>query len=223
MLKKLSPKRLNESFFCFFRLWPAFAFLMAFALVPLKKPVMLFDGKTFNGWEGDTVKMWRIENGMLIGGSLTETVPHNDFIVTTKSYSNFVLKLKFKLSGTDGFINTGVQFHSKRLTDPPYEMTGYQADLGEKYWASLYDESRRNKTLIGPDSLLVNKILKRGDWNDYEVLSQNGRIRIKLNGTQTVDYKEPDKSIPQSGLIGLQIHGGGKAEVAYKDMWIEEL
>jgi hypothetical protein len=29
--------------------------------------------------------------------------------------------------------------------------------------------------------------------------------------------------IPQEGLIGLQIHGGGKALVAFKDIFIEEL
>ena len=40
---------------------------------------------------------------------------------------------------------------------------------------------------------------------------------------QTVDYTEPDPEIPQTGLIGLQIHGGGKAKVFYKDLMIEEL
>ncbi|QRQ99676.1 3-keto-disaccharide hydrolase [Dyadobacter sandarakinus] len=185
--------------------------------------VPLFNGKNFSGWEGDTVKTWRIEEGALTGGSLTETVPHNEFIATRKTYANFILKARFKLTGTDGFINTGVQFHSRRLTDPVYEMTGYQADLGDKYWASLYDESRRNKTLISPDSALISRILKKNDWNDYEIQSENGRIRIRLNGTQTVDYKEPDKNIPQKGLIALQIHGGGKAQVAFKDIMIKEL
>jgi hypothetical protein len=193
------------------------------SIVQKPKPVRLFDGKTFNGWEGDTVKTWRIENGALVGGSLKEKVPNNNFLVTTKTYSNFILKTKFKLLGTEGFINTGVQFHSQRLTNPSYEMTGYQADLGNGYWASLYDESRRNKTLIAPDSMLIKKILKPGTWNDYEVISESGHIRIKLNGVQTIDYVEPDKAIPQSGFIGLQIHGGGKAEVHYKDMWIQEL
>ena len=192
-------------------------------ILPEKKPVPLFDGKTFNGWEGDTVKTWKIEDGAITGGSLTETVPHNEFLRTKKSYSNFILKVKFKLTGSEGFINTGVQFHSVRAKDPAYEMIGYQADLGDKFWASLYDESRRNKTLIAPDSALVEKIVKRNDWNDYEVRSQNGRIRILLNGTQTVDYTEPDKSIPQNGIIGLQIHGGGKAKVYFKDLWIEEI
>ena len=195
----------------------------SFVMVPQKKRVALFDGKTFNGWEGDTVKTWKIENGTIAGGSLDETVPHNEFICTRKSYQNFVLNVKFKLTGHEGFINTGVQFHSVRAKDPAYEMIGYQADLGDKFWASLYDESRRNKTLIAPDSAEVLKLVKKNDWNDYQVRAENGRIRISLNGKQTVDYTEPDKSIPQQGIIGLQIHGGGKAKVYYKDIYIEEL
>jgi hypothetical protein len=184
------------------------------------KPVRLFDGKTFQGWEGDTQKTWKIEDAALVGGSLTETVPRNDFLVTTGSYGNFILKLKFKLEGTDGFINGGVQFRSQRLTEPAHEMTGYQADLGAKYWASLYDESRRNKTLAQPENALVTEILKPNDWNDYEIRAEGARIQLFLNGRRTVDYTEPDASIPQTGRIGLQIHGGGKAKVSYKDLSI---
>jgi hypothetical protein len=187
------------------------------------KPVPLFDGRTFQGWSGDTAKTWRIEDGAIVGGSLTETVPRNDFICTTREYSNFVLRLKFKLVGTEGFINGGVQFRSQRLKEPAHEMTGYQADLGVKYWASLYDESRRNKTLVQPDQSLVDKLLKPDDWNDYEIRAEGRHIRLLLNGGQTVDYTETDESIPQTGLIGLQIHGGGKALAYYKDITIEEL
>ena len=193
------------------------------AMTTQKKKVSLFDGKTFNGWEGDTLKTWKIDNGAIAGGSLDETVPHNNFLCTKKTYSNFILNVKFKLTGNEGFINSGVQFHSVRSKDPSYEMIGYQADLGAKFWASLYDESRRNKTLIAPDSAEVLKLVKLNDWNDYQVWSENGRIRISLNGKQTVDYTEPDKSIPQRGIIGLQIHGGGKAKVYYKDIYIQEL
>jgi hypothetical protein len=210
--------------------WWGKLFLVAGAFLTLgflgpssKKAVKLFDGKTFSGWEGDTIKTWRIENGAIVGGSLDENVPHNEFLATKRSYGNFVLKLKFKLSGEVGFINAGVQFHSKRHTDPAYEMIGYQADLGKDYWGSLYDESRRNLTLVGPDSSLIKKVLKKNDWNDYEIRSENRLITLLINGKQTVRYYEQDASIPQSGLIALQIHGGGKAEVRYKDIVIKEL
>jgi len=187
------------------------------------KQVLLFDGKTFTGFQGDTLRTWRIQEGALVGGSLQEAVPHNEFISTTKSYTNYVLKLKFKLIGHEGFINGGVQFHSQRIQNPSYEMTGYQADIGKGYWGSLYDESRRNKLLAVADSAQIKRLLRTNDWNDYEIQTEGRRIRILLNGEQTVDYTEADLTIPQSGLIAFQIHGGGKAEVHYKDIVLEEL
>jgi len=197
--------------------------LFGCAVKPIDSPVSFFDGKSLSGWQGDTEKTWRVEEGMIVGGSLNEIVPNNEFLVTDRAYENFILTLKIKLIGEEGFINSGVQFHSKRLTNPAYEMEGYQADWGEGYWASLYDESRRNITLIAPDSAEVMSWIKINDWNDYKVQAENGRIQLFINGHQTVDYTEQDKSIPQSGLIGFQIHGGGKAQVAFKDIFIEEL
>lgn len=188
-----------------------------------REAISLFDGKTFSGWEGDTLTTWSIKNGTIVGGSLNEMVPQNDFLCTKGTYTNFILKLKIKLTGHEGFVNSGIQFRSKRLKEPAHEMTGYQADWGENYWASLYDESRRNKTLMAPDSSKVLQWIKVGDWNDYEIKAENSRIRLYINGHLTVDYTEEDTTIPESGLIGLQIHGGGKALVAFKDIIIEEL
>ncbi len=197
--------------------------LCGFMLQKNQKEVPLFDGKTFNGWQGDIKTTWKIENGAIVGGSLEKTVPQNDFLCTASTYDNFILKLKVKLTGTEGFINSGIQFRSVRAKDPANEMIGYQADWGKDYWASLYDESRRNKTIAKPDSAQVLKWIKINEWNDYEVRAEKRRIRLYINGHQTVDYTEPDANIPQSGLIGLQIHGGGKALVEFKDIYITEL
>lgn len=189
---------------------------------PIQKPITLFDGKTFNGWEGDTVNTWRIFNNALMGGSLTETVPHNEFLATTESFGDFELMLEFKITGT-GFVNAGVQFHSERSKNPAYEMIGYQADLGERYWASLYDESRRDLTIVQPDSALIKKILKPATWNRFKIKSVGRRIRIWLNDVQTVDYSEPDEKIIHTGKIALQVHGGGKALAAYRNIKIIRL
>ncbi len=127
----------------------------------MAKRVMLFDGETFKGWEGDTINIWRIENGAITGGSLLHTVAHNDFICTDRSYDNFILRLKIKLTGNEGFVNSGLQFRSKRLIDLTNEIIGYLADWGEGFWAGLYNESRRGKTLIAPDSVEVLKWIKK--------------------------------------------------------------
>jgi hypothetical protein len=203
------------------------ALLLAASLPTAVKgaPVSLFDGKTFAGWEGDTNKTWRIADGAFVGGSLTAKVPRNEFLRTKRSYTNFVLRLKIKLVGTPagGFVNAGVQVRSQPAKDPPNEMVGYQCDAGEGWWGALYDESRRNKVLVKPEPKAVEKALKKEDWNVYLIRCEGLRIRTWLNGEAMIDYTEPDDSLEQFGLIGLQVHGGGPTEVTYKDITIEEL
>lgn len=185
----------------------------------------LNDGKSFAGWTGDTNKTWRIVEGAFVGGSLKDKIPRNEFLRSTRPYTNFVLKVKFKLVGTPagGFINGGVQIRSEPAKNPPNEMVGYQCDIGEGWFGALYDESRRNKPLIKPDPEAVKKAVKPDGWNEYVIRAEGRRIRTSINGGQMVDYTEPDESIPQHGLIGLQIHSGGPAEASYKDITIEEL
>ena len=183
--------------------------------------VPIFDGKTLDGWEGNE-KVWRVVDGTLRGGSL-EGNKQNEFLATKKSYKDFVLKLEYKLTGTEGFINSGVQIRSRRIDKPANEMKGYQADIGVGWTGSIYDESRRNKVMAKADGELIKKTEKLGDWNTYEIRCEGPRVVLKLNGVQTVDYTEEDKSLEQEGLIGLQIHGGAKSEVSFRNLTIEEL
>jgi hypothetical protein len=183
------------------------------------KPVALFDGKTFKGWEGNR-DVFRIEDGAIVGGSLERPTAHNDFLCTEKKYGDFELRLKFKLVGKD--TNAGVQFRSKRIPDN-FEVYGYQADLGQGYWGCLYDESRRRRVLASPDAKELDKILKRGDWNEYVVRAQGKHIQLWINGHQTVDYTEKEPEIAERGIIGLQIHAGPPGEAWYKEITIKEL
>ena len=126
-------------------------------------------------------------------------------------------------SGKSGFVNGGVQLRSKPAVNPPNEMIGYQADIGEGWWGALYDETRRNKVLVKPEAEAVKKAIKKEDWNDYEIRCEGKRIRSSINGESMIDYTEPDDAIEQFGQIGLQVHGGGVTEIYYKDITVEEL
>jgi hypothetical protein len=186
------------------------------------EPVSLFDGKTLTGWEGDA-QTWRVEEGAITGGSLTQRVPRNEFLTTKKSYHNFDLRLKIRLRGTEGFINSGVQFRSVRIPNN-YEMFGYQSDAGQDYWGKLYDESRRKKVIAEPrDAAAATAAVKTGEWNEVRIRTDGPRIRGWINGVPTYDYTEAEPGIPQDGLIGLQVHGGGTTLVQFKDIVIEEL
>jgi putative membrane-bound dehydrogenase-like protein len=191
-------------------------------LVPARaEPVSLFDGKSLEGWDYDP-KLWRVEDGLIAGGSLTETVTHNDFLASKKTYANFELRVTLRLSGT-GFVNSGVQIRSIRKPGSP-EMSGYQVDYGKGWYGKLYDESRRNKVLTeSVDQKAADAAIKEGDWNEYRIRAEGRRIQSWINGVKALDYTEPDLQIAQDGLIGIQIHGGGKAVVHVKAITIEEL
>ena len=185
-------------------------------------PVALFDGKTFSGWDGDTNHIWRIEDGALVAGDLKSMVPRNEFVATRRSYTNFVLRAQFKIEGSEGFVNGGIQIRSQRIPNHN-EMIGYQADIGEGWYGCLYDESRRNKVLARPEAAAVTRAFKPGEWNDYEIRCEGSRVRLSINGVPMVDYVEKDPAIVPSGRIGLQVHGGGKTRIAYRNLMLEEL
>ena len=134
----------------------ALLFALVTAATMAAEPMPLFDGKTFTGWEGDTEKTWRIENGEFVAGSVDRKQPRNEFLSTKENYGNFELRYEAKLLGDpkSGFVNGGVQIRSERHPDG-VEMIGYQADIGDpKYWGALYDESRRRKMLAEVEEAL---------------------------------------------------------------------
>ncbi len=187
-------------------------------------PAIIFDGETLKGWEGDTT-LWHVKDGAITAGSPDKKQERNEFLSTNKSYGDFELHLKFKLEGDPktGFVNSGVQFRSERHADG-HEMIGYQADIGDpKYWGALYDESRRKKVLAEPDMTKLEPELKRNDWNDLTIICRGANIKIIINNVTTVDYTEEDKSIPLTGKIGLQIHGGANTTVSFKNIMIATL
>ena len=186
-------------------------------------PIPLFDGKTFEGWEGSIGSVWRIEDGALTAGTLGSKQEKNDFLATKKAFQNFDLTLKWKLEGTEGFVNGGVQFRSERIPNH-HEVIGYQADLGAGFDGALYDESRRKKILARPSPEVFEKAVKPlGQWNEYRIRAEGSRIQIWLNGVQTVDYVEEEQGIADKGFVAVQIHGNATSIVQYKDLQIDEI
>lgn len=197
----------------------------------------IFDGKQLHGWSGN-LKLFRVQEGAIVGGSMNHKIPHNDFLTFEKKFQDFELRLQAKLIGEGG--NAGIQIRSRRPTEaeiksqdkatqiPEHEMVGYQVDMGKAWdsvwWGKLYDESRRRKVLAGPeDEVVLEKLVRWDDWNDYRILCEGPRIRIWLNGTLTVDYTESEAAIADSGVIGLQIHGGPPSEAWYRNLRIREI
>ena len=144
---------------------------------------------------------------------------HNTFLVSDLAARDFKLSLDVKLLNNVG--NSGVQFRTESI-DGCKEVRGYQADIGEKYWGCLYDESRRNKILVQPPATFEST-LKKGDWNEYTIRAEGDHVVLKMNGVTTVDYREPDADIARSGIVALQVHSGGPMKVEFRNIRIKEL
>ena len=193
--------------------------------VPELEPgfVWLFDGQSLEGWEGNQ-KWFRIEDKSIVAGSLKEKIPNNEFLCSKKRYDNFELRFQVRLKGQGN--NAGVQFRSERVPNH-HEVSGYQCDVGGAFersvWGALYDESRRNKMLAEGVAADVKKWTREGQWNDLRVRCEAAHIQIWLNGNPTVDYREEDAKIPQTGIIGLQIHSGPPTEAWYRAIRIRSL
>jgi HEAT repeat protein len=179
----------------------------------------LFDGRSFDGWEGAESGAFRIQDGAIVGGSLKAGLKQNEFLCTNRSYADFVLRVECKLLNANG----GIQIRSQRVPGSS-EVCGYQADMdaNNPFWGNLYDESRRG-TLVEADHALMARIVKQNDWNQYEIRCEGPRIRLSVNGVQTVDYTEKDPEIVLSGIIGLQIHAGSPSEAWYRSIQIAEI
>lgn len=181
----------------------------------------LFDGKSLKGWgvQEKEQQWWRVEDGVIVGGSMKEKIPHNTFITTSKPYGDFELTLQVKVTGNRP--NAGIQIRSERIKDH-HEMIGYQCDVGPGLWGRLYDESRRRKFVGDWVNKEAGKASKEG-WNDCRIRCEGPRIRIWINEVLTCDFTEKDPKIPLKGYIALQAHSGAPFEVRYRKIEVKEL
>jgi len=57
-----------------------------------------------------------------------------------------------------------------------------------------------------------------GEWTKLELSAHEGNVIVKINGYQTAELKA-DKG-RRTGHLALQLHGGQKMHVEYKDIEI---
>lgn len=195
------------------------AFILLFLLAGCQgdSGTPLFNGSNYDGWEGD-IEWFYIQQKSIVAGSLGRAIPQNEFLCTKESYADFTLTAKFKIVGEQ--TNGGIQFRSMRVPDSN-EVSGYQADIGQNFTGSLYDEHRRNKFLSQIDEATLASISKAdGEWSDYRISAVGPNINLSIDGIEIVNYVEKDNNIDTSGVICVQIHSGPPGEIWYQDLKI---
>ncbi len=156
--------------------------------------VLLFDGKTTNGWRG-VLKETFPDHGWVITDGAFEILPKNEGggggdIVTVDQFDNFDFVFDFKM--TEG-ANSGVKYY---VTENVYDKGAlgleYQvlddkvhpdAEMGRdgnRKLASLYD-------LIPADQ--NKKFNGIGEWNTGRIVAKNNHVEHWLNGFKVLEYE----------------------------------
>ena len=180
--------------------------------LPARVETGFFNGKDLTGWKGNG-GYWSVKDGAIVGHS-DKNIAKNEFIWSDVEVQDFYLAVDVKL--TPGDRNAGIQFRSKPV-DAHGQALGYQADVGHdqvigNVWGNLYHEHGRGK-LDWNDRAV--QVVKKGDWNRYEILAVGHRIWTAINGKLCVAIEDPKGEL--SGRIAFQIHAGLPQTVHYRN------
>jgi hypothetical protein len=186
-----------------------------FLLEQQGKPELLplFDGKTLDNWVGDK-DVWRVEDGAIVGKT-EQGLKRNNFLCSRELYDDFVLTLEVKL--VPDLTNSGIQFRSRPREDG--ECVGYQADIGQKYWGSIYEEQGRGMLHSGYEGRGERAVFKEG-WNRYVVYAVGDELRVEINGTVCTDIRDQQS---KTGVIALQVHSGGPTDVRFRNIRLRRM
>jgi hypothetical protein len=181
--------------------------------------ISLFNGKDLTGWYGDP-EIWRVEKDYISGKAAK--VSHNSFLIYNRPFADFELMAKCMLIKGGGFTNSGIQYRSKVIDPKEWIVGGYQADMGQGYWGTLYEERGRGglgKKLEGA------KDPTDGEWADFRIVAKGNHLEQYLNGVKSMDFVDTDEEkAAKEGIIALQYHAPGlDFEVRFKDLRIKIL
>ena len=175
----------------------------------------LFDGKTLKGWTPAPGGKWEVKDGAIVGTSPKSERRHG-ILLTDKQYSDFVVKAKFRVySGDSGFY-----FRAERVKSA-VSVNGFQVEVDtSQETGGLYETGGRAWVHRPTAEVIKKRKYKKGEWTDLELSAIGGHIVVKINGVISTELKN-DKS-RRKGHIGLQLHGGQKMHVEFKDIVILE-
>jgi hypothetical protein len=178
----------------------------------------LFNGRDLAGWEGRP-ECWTVEGGELVGRRPRGLAGHG-LLFTTGAFRDFELRFQARLiSGNSGVIFRGtVQDRAAHIAvGPQVEITAKR----ERIFGSVAGPPPRGKVLSPADADLIEQLVRPGEFNDYYLRLEGGRLLVHINGTPVNDV---ERRFPPEGIIGFQLHKNTPGmEVRFKNVEIREL
>ncbi|WP_406072100.1 ThuA domain-containing protein [Micromonospora sp. NBC_01638] len=141
------------------------------------------------------------------------------FWYNAKQFTNYSLKLDWKLAGDD---NSGIFIGFPPSSDPwsavdnGYEIQIDATDAADRTTGSVY--TFKSADIAARDAALN----AAGEWNTYELLVEGERLQIFLNGVKINDFTNTNPVRSLAGHIGIQNHGTGD-DASFRNIRIKEL
>ncbi len=182
-------------------------------ILPLPKnsrSLSMFNGEDLSGWETLGNPVWDVEDGCIVGRSMTENEGYG-WLVSIKEYSNFHFTTRFKIAKG----NSGVQFRSWQVDNMIH---GFQADIASgSDWINghLYDQSEKG-VLVRPNQDF-SKLIDWNGWNIYEITAIGPKVELFINGVKSIEHTDPERL---KGIFAFQIHAGQAMETRWNDIRI---
>lgn len=205
--------------------------------------VSIFDGRTLEGWQGQDMSFWTIEDEAITGTITPEHAPPmNQYLVYQGGLvENFELKLEFRLTGSDTPVtNGGFQFRSRRL--PNGDVAGYQVDnnFGQPWKVRLYDEFGRHDLALEGERSVFDASGKRhvrplevepgardfklDDWHEYHLIADGNRLTLAINGKLVAECTDDDpQQFEPLGVLAMQLHTGPPMKTQFRNLRLKTL
>jgi len=175
--------------------------------------IKLFNGQNLDGWVGNE-KLWSVKDGVIIGKN-NEPIKVSTYLMTKRNFTDFRLLATVKLERSE--MHSGIAFWGRNAPDhgDPYTYAGHLV-MFPSGWG-MFDLFGRSGLPV--DGAPAKKVGKQHDWNDLEILAQGNRVRVVVNGTEVVDWRDPEPDRIKDAPIGLQLHSNAEPqEVQFKDL-----
>jgi len=170
--------------------------------------IPLFEGDQRSAWDGDPA-LWRLQRDVLVGSA--SALEENSYLLSRASWADFEIELDVRLDGGTG--NSGLQYRSRPAPSGP-DPIGYQADVGELWWGSLFATDGRGILARAADEAWRSAV-EPAAWNHYVVTVIGERHRLEINGIATAEAKD---GAHRAGSIGFQLHAGTGMTVRFANV-----
>ncbi len=185
------------------------AILVAAPLAPAAGQVKLFSGKDLGGWAchlrgpGATLEdVWSVKDG-----AIRCTGRPVGYLRTVKKYTSYVLRLEWRFPGKPG--NSGVLLRvvgQDKVWPKSIEAQLASRNAGDIWNIGSFPMKVAPERTKGRRTVKMHDSNEKpvGEWNQYEITLDGGKLRIEVNGLEQNTATEVDV-VP--GYIALQSEG----------------